>query len=51
MREDWLERVAGVKQWSRSGVRALHEPLLLLCAIGRWVNEGTSRVRFRRSHR
>ncbi|WP_030564840.1 phosphorothioated DNA-binding restriction endonuclease [Streptomyces aureocirculatus] len=33
---DWLERVAGLRQWSRDGVRAPHKPLLLLYALGRF---------------
>ncbi|MFE1857388.1 phosphorothioated DNA-binding restriction endonuclease [Streptomyces anandii] len=33
---EWLERVAGLRQWSRGGVRAPHKPLLLLYALGRF---------------
>ncbi|MFJ7902282.1 phosphorothioated DNA-binding restriction endonuclease [Streptomyces sp. NPDC096198] len=33
---DWLERAAGLRQWSRDGVRAPHKPLLLLYALGRF---------------
>jgi len=45
--EDWLRRVAGIKQWSQGGVRAPHKPLLLLYAIGRLYRFGTSEVTFR----
>ncbi|MFJ4416979.1 phosphorothioated DNA-binding restriction endonuclease [Streptomyces sp. NPDC088925] len=33
---DWLEQVAKLRQWTRSGVRAPHKPLLLLYALGRF---------------
>ncbi|CAL9459338.1 phosphorothioated DNA-binding restriction endonuclease [Streptomyces sp. enrichment culture] len=33
---DWLERVAKLRQWTRSGTRAPHKPLLLLYALGRF---------------
>ncbi|MET3982461.1 phosphorothioated DNA-binding restriction endonuclease [Streptomyces sp. PvR034] len=33
---DWLERVARLRQWTRSGARAPHKPLLLLYALARF---------------
>jgi putative restriction endonuclease len=45
--EDWLERVAAIRQWSRGGIRAPHKPLLILYAIGRLQRFGTSAVTFR----
>ncbi|MEU5051489.1 phosphorothioated DNA-binding restriction endonuclease [Streptomyces sp. NPDC021096] len=36
---DWLERTAKLRQWSRSGTRAPHKPLLLLYALGRFQKD------------
>ena len=33
--DDWLSKVAGIRQWERGGKRAPHKPLLLLYAFGR----------------
>ncbi|MFC0601852.1 phosphorothioated DNA-binding restriction endonuclease [Streptomyces palmae] len=33
---DWLERAAKLRQWTRSGTRAPHKPLLFLYALGRY---------------
>ncbi|MEU3945833.1 phosphorothioated DNA-binding restriction endonuclease [Streptomyces sp. NPDC029526] len=33
---DWLERITELRQWTRSGTRAPHKPLLLLYALGRF---------------
>ncbi|WP_330239254.1 phosphorothioated DNA-binding restriction endonuclease [Streptomyces sp. NBC_00525] len=33
---EWMERVAKLRQWTRSGARAPHKPLLLLYALGRF---------------
>ncbi|MFJ6988134.1 MULTISPECIES: phosphorothioated DNA-binding restriction endonuclease [unclassified Streptomyces] len=33
---DWLERTTRLRQWTRSGTRAPHKPLLLLYALGRF---------------
>jgi len=33
--EDWLDRVAHIRAWSKRGVRAPHKPLQLLYALGR----------------
>ncbi|AEW96192.1 MULTISPECIES: phosphorothioated DNA-binding restriction endonuclease [Streptomycetaceae] len=38
--EEWLDRLGGVRQWSRNGERAAHKPLLLLYALGRYQREG-----------
>jgi putative restriction endonuclease len=45
-REGWLERVAGVRKWTRAGERAPHKPLLMLYTLGRLQNLGSSRVSF-----
>ena len=44
--EDWLERIAGIRQWSRNGERAPHKPLLLLYALGRLQRTGTTEVTY-----
>lgn len=43
---DWLERVAGLRQWSRDGVRAPHKPLLLLYALGRFQADAEGGLRY-----
>jgi putative restriction endonuclease len=43
---DWLERVAGLRQWSRDGVRAPHKPLLLLYALGRFQVDAEGELRY-----
>ncbi|MCL8011383.1 phosphorothioated DNA-binding restriction endonuclease [Streptomyces sp. AS02] len=43
---DWLERTARLRQWTRSGTRAPHKPLLLLYALGRFQEDATSELRF-----
>lgn len=45
-REVWLERVAGIRKWSRRGERAPHKPLLLLYTLGRLQRTGTSSMRY-----
>ncbi|MFD6415016.1 phosphorothioated DNA-binding restriction endonuclease [Streptomyces sp. NPDC060194] len=42
----WVERVAGLRQWSRGGVRAPHKPLLLLYALGRFQRDGEGELRY-----
>ncbi|MEV3926909.1 phosphorothioated DNA-binding restriction endonuclease [Actinomadura coerulea] len=37
---DWVERVTGVRRWSRGGERAPHKPLLLLYALGHYQRFG-----------
>ncbi|MGI5205800.1 phosphorothioated DNA-binding restriction endonuclease [Spirillospora sp. CA-108201] len=37
---DWVERVTGVRRWSRGGERAPHKPLLLLYALGHFQRWG-----------
>ncbi|MBQ1093023.1 phosphorothioated DNA-binding restriction endonuclease [Streptomyces sp. B93] len=44
--DDWLERAARLRQWSRSGVRAPHKPLLLLYALGRWQRDADGELRY-----
>ncbi|MER6237822.1 phosphorothioated DNA-binding restriction endonuclease [Streptomyces clavifer] len=36
---DWVERTAQLRQWTRSGVRAPHKPLLLLYALSRFQQD------------
>ena len=43
---DWLERTAGLRQWSRDGVRAPHKPLLLLYALGRFQADAEGELRY-----
>ncbi len=43
---DWVERVLGVRRFSRSGERAPHKPLLLLYALGRFHREGPGALEF-----
>ena len=45
-REEWLERIGALRQWSRAGERAPHKPLLLLYALGRLQSKGTSAMSF-----
>ncbi len=42
--QDWLSRVGSLRQWSKGGERAPNKPLLLLYALGRLHNDGSSRV-------
>lgn len=44
--DGWLERVAGIRQWTRNGERAPHKPLLLLYAFGRFQRTGTTEVAY-----
>ncbi|MCK8676439.1 phosphorothioated DNA-binding restriction endonuclease [Streptomyces lichenis] len=43
---DWLERVAGLRQWARGGARAPHKPLLLLYALGRFQEDSEGELRY-----
>lgn len=43
---DWLERIAKLRQWTRSGTRAPHKPLLLLHALGRFQQDADSELRY-----
>ncbi|QCD57148.1 phosphorothioated DNA-binding restriction endonuclease [Streptomyces hawaiiensis] len=43
---DWLERTAKLRQWTRSGTRAPHKPLLLLYALGRFQEDADGRLRY-----
>ncbi|MGK5548193.1 phosphorothioated DNA-binding restriction endonuclease [Streptomyces sp. URMC 127] len=43
---DWLERTANLRQWSRSGVRAPHKPLLFLYALGRFQQDAAGELRY-----
>lgn len=43
---DWVERVLGVRRYSRNGERAPHKPLLLLYALGRFRADGGSPISF-----
>lgn len=43
---DWLERAAELRQWTRSGTRAPHKPLLLLYALGRFQRDADGELRY-----
>ncbi|MGZ3100652.1 phosphorothioated DNA-binding restriction endonuclease [Streptomyces sp. H72] len=43
---DWLERIAQLRQWTRSGTRAPHKPLLLLYALGRFQDDADGDLRY-----
>src|SRR5690606_2003482 len=43
---DWLERTAQLRQWTRSGTRAPHKPLLLLYALGRFQQDAAGELRY-----
>ncbi|AWT44769.1 MULTISPECIES: phosphorothioated DNA-binding restriction endonuclease [Streptomyces] len=43
---DWLERIATLRQWTRSGTRAPHKPLLVLYALGRFQEDPGSGLRY-----
>ncbi|MFH8659452.1 phosphorothioated DNA-binding restriction endonuclease [Streptomyces afghaniensis] len=43
---DWLERIANLRQWTRSGTRAPHKPLLLLYALGRFQRDAEGGLRY-----
>jgi putative restriction endonuclease len=43
---DWLERVGTLRQWTRSGTRAPHKPLLLLYALGRFQGDPDGGLRY-----
>ena len=45
-RDEWLARVATIKQWRRDGMRAPHKPLLILYALAQLQRQGASAVRF-----
>ncbi|MFJ7631317.1 phosphorothioated DNA-binding restriction endonuclease [Streptomyces sp. NPDC097595] len=43
---DWLERTATLRQWTRSGVRASHKPLLVLYALARFQRDASGELRY-----
>jgi putative restriction endonuclease len=43
---DWIERIAGIRRWTRGGERAPHKPLLLLYALGRFQRHGNQPILF-----
>ncbi|WP_372346027.1 phosphorothioated DNA-binding restriction endonuclease [Streptomyces sp. KL116D] len=43
---DWLERTTKLRQWTRSGTRAPHKPLLLLYALGRFQEDADGELPF-----
>ncbi|MFF3484765.1 phosphorothioated DNA-binding restriction endonuclease [Streptomyces sp. NPDC002701] len=43
---DWLGRAAELRQWSRSGARAPHKPLLFLYALGRFQRDADGELRY-----
>jgi putative restriction endonuclease len=42
--EGWLERLAGLKQYQHDGKRVPHKPLLVLLALGRLAETGSSEL-------
>ncbi|REE94919.1 phosphorothioated DNA-binding restriction endonuclease [Thermomonospora umbrina] len=43
---DWVDRVLGVRRWTRGGERAPHKPLLLLYALGAYQRHGAAPIPF-----
>ncbi|MFC7718821.1 phosphorothioated DNA-binding restriction endonuclease [Nonomuraea recticatena] len=43
---DWMERIAGIRRWTRGGERAPHKPLLLLYALGAFQRHGNRPIPF-----
>lgn len=43
---DWVERAARLRQWTRSGTRAPHKPLLLLYALSRFQQDADDELRY-----
>ncbi|MGW5848005.1 phosphorothioated DNA-binding restriction endonuclease [Streptomyces sp. NPDC055254] len=43
---DWLERTAKLRQWTRSGTRAPHKPLLFLYALSRFQQDAHGELRY-----
>ncbi|WP_369393270.1 phosphorothioated DNA-binding restriction endonuclease [Streptomyces sp. CG1] len=43
---EWLERTAKLRQWTRSGTRAPHKPLLLLYALSRFQEDAEGELRY-----
>ncbi|MFG2407190.1 phosphorothioated DNA-binding restriction endonuclease [Streptomyces brevispora] len=43
---DWVERTAQLRQWTRSGVRAPHKPLLFLYALSRFQQDADDELRY-----
>jgi putative restriction endonuclease len=43
---DWVERTAKLRQWTRSGTRAPHKPLLFLYALGRFQQDADGELRY-----
>ncbi|MET9493856.1 phosphorothioated DNA-binding restriction endonuclease [Streptomyces sp. NPDC006552] len=43
---DWVERTAQLRQWTRSGARAPHKPLLFLYALGRFQQDAEDELRY-----
>lgn len=43
---DWVERSAQLRQWTRSGTRAPHKPLLFLYALSRFQQDADEELRY-----
>ncbi|PJN02505.1 restriction endonuclease [Streptomyces sp. CB01201] len=43
---DWVERAAQLRQWTRSGTRAPHKPLLFLYALSRFQRDADDELRY-----
>ncbi|MFD4632262.1 phosphorothioated DNA-binding restriction endonuclease [Streptomyces sp. NPDC058284] len=43
---DWVERTTQLRQWTRSGTRAPHKPLLFLYALSRFQQDADGELRY-----
>ncbi|WP_017598486.1 phosphorothioated DNA-binding restriction endonuclease, partial [Nocardiopsis lucentensis] len=48
---DWIDRVAGMRRWTRNGYRAPHKPLLLLYALGHHQRHGARPIPYSEAER
>lgn len=51
LRQSVLDRFARIKVWRRGNEQAPHKPMLVLYALGRWHQDGCTRVTFRDAER
>jgi putative restriction endonuclease len=42
--EDWVERLSALRQYQHNGKRVPHKPLLMLMALGRLAETGSSEL-------
>jgi putative restriction endonuclease len=43
---DFLDHIRSIRFWARDGQRAPHKPLLILYALGRWINSKQAKFEF-----